>query len=200
MVADETGRGPAASTTKVRLRWLAIVVAIMALLTAGWPLLNSIVSNRQPLAAGSKVTVGPVSTSSGTVTVGPGWYVQPAESNPTQQYVLRNGAVVFDIRRVALVGRGQLAGMWAGMREILSVSNPGLRLGRPVNITTARKLGAVSGRIFGQRMVGTATVVPGPSREFAIAMVVLAPQRTSRALLAAAHRIMVSLMFGAPSR
>jgi hypothetical protein len=200
VVADETGRGPGASTTKVRLRWLAVVVAIMALLTAGWPLLNSIVSDRQPLAAGSKVTVGAGSTSSGTVTVGQGWYVEPAESNPTQQYELRNGAVVFDIRHVALIGHSQLGGMWVGIREILSVLNPGLRVGKPVDITTAHKFAAVTGRIFSPRLVGMATLVPGPSKEFGIAMVVLAPPRTSRALLADARRIMASLAFATPSR
>jgi hypothetical protein len=200
VLADETGRGPAASATKVRLRWLAVVVTIMALLTAGWPLLNSIVSNRQPLAAGAKVTVGPGSTSSGTVTVGPGWSIEPEQSNPTQQYVLRNGAVVFEIRHVALVSRSQPAGTWLGMRGILAISNPGFRLGRPVTIMIFHVPGAITGRIYGPRLVGFATVVPGPSRNFAIAMVELAPRHTSRALLAAAHRIMVSLMFAAPSR
>jgi hypothetical protein len=200
VVADETGRRPAASTTKVRLRWLAIVVATMALLTAGWPLLNSIASDRQPLAAGSTVTVGPGSTSAGTVTVGRGWSFQPAQSNPTQQYVLRNRAVVLEIRHVALIGHSQSAGMWTGMREILSITNPGLRLGPPVKITIAHKFAAVTGRILGLRLIGTATIVPGPSREFGIAMVEFAPRRTSRTLLASAHRIMVSLMFGTPSR
>jgi hypothetical protein len=200
VVADETGRRSAASPARVRLRWLAIVVAIMALLTAGWPLLNSIASDRQPLAAGSKVTVGPGATSSGTVTVGPGWFVQPSRSNPTQEYVLRRGAVVFDIRHVGLVGHTQLAGMWAGMREILSITNPGLRLSRPVDTLTARRLAAITGRILGHRLFGMATVVPGPSGDFAIAMVLLAPPGTSPATIAAAHRIMASLIFAAPAR
>jgi hypothetical protein len=86
------------------------------------------------------------------------------------------------------------------MRQILSITNPGLRLGRPLKITIAHKLAALTGRILGQRMIGTATVVPGPSREFAIAMVVLAPPRTSRAVIAAADRIMASLMFAAAGR
>lgn len=197
MVADETGRR---STTKVRLRWLAIVVAIMALLTAGWPLLNSIANDRQPLAAGSKITVGPESASSGTVTVGGGWSVEPAQSNPTQQYVLRKGAVVLEIRHVALIGHSQSAAMWTGMREILGITNPGLRLAPPVSVTIAHRFAAVTGRILGLRLIGTATIVPGPSRQFGIAMVELAPRRASRALLASAHRIMVSLMFGTPSR
>jgi hypothetical protein len=59
---------------------------------------------------------------------------------------------------------------------------------------------AYVGTVTGQGMAGTVTVVPGPSREFAIAMVVLAPRETNRTVLAAAHRIVLSLMFGAPSR
>jgi hypothetical protein len=199
VIADETGRDPAASATQVRLRWLAVVVSVMALLTAGWPLLNSRVSDRQPLAAGSKVTVGPEAASSGTVAVGRGWYVQPAESNPTEQYVLRNHAVVLEIRHVALVGPPHLVGMWAGMRGILSVTNPGVRLGNPVDITV-HKLSAFTGRLSGPRLIGTATLVPDRSRRFAIAMVVLAPPDTSRALLAAAHRVIASLIFAAPGR
>ena len=86
------------------------------------------------------------------------------------------------------------------MREILAITNPGLRLAPPVNVTIAHKFAAVTGRILGLRLIGTATIVPGPSRQFGIAMVELAPRRASRALLASAHRIMVSLMFGMPSR
>jgi hypothetical protein len=200
VVADETGRGPAASVTKARLRWLAVVVAIMALLTAGWPLLNSAVANRQRLASGARVTVGLGPASSGTVTVGPGWYVRPMQSNPTQEFVLSRGAVVVDIRHVSLLDRRQMVNIWSGMRQILSVTDPGFRLSQPVRVTTIHGMLAYVGRVSGQSMAGTATIEPGPSRKFAIAMVVLAPKGTNRTVLAAAHQIVVSLMFSAPSR
>jgi len=201
VLADETGRGPAASSvTKVRLRWLAIVVAVMALLTAGWPLLNSAVANRQPLANGARVTVGSGPTNSGTVTVGSGWYVQPAQSNPELEYVLRNGAIELDIRRVALVNRAQQAQMWRGMGQVLSLTVPGSSLGRPIRTTTAHGSPAITGAVSGPRLIGMATIVPGPSREFGIAMVVLAPRGTSRELRAAARQVVRSIMFAEPSR
>lgn len=205
MVADETGRGPAASTTNVRLRWLAIVVAIMALLTAGWPLLNSAVANRQALASGARVTIGPSRGSSGTVTVGAGWYIQPAQSNPALEYVLRKGAIVLDIRHVSLIesspaDSNEVSMMWRGMRQILAVTDPGSSLGRPINIMTIHGIVAITGAIAGPGLIGTATIVPGPSRDFAIAMVALAPRRTSLALRAAARRVVLSLMFPALSR
>jgi hypothetical protein len=200
VVADQTGRGLAAGTTRVRLRWLAIVVSIMALLTAGWPLLNFAVANRQPLAAGAKVTVGSGRASSGTVTVGPGWSVQPAESNPALQDILRRGAVLLLIRHVSLVNRRQIGRVWPGMRLVLAVTNPGSMLSGPVTITTAHGLTAFTGNISGLLYTGTATVVPGPTGNFAVAMVALAPRGTSPALLAAARQVMTSVMFSTVSR
>lgn len=200
MPADEAGRGPATGATRFRLRWLAVVVAVMALLTAGWPLLNSAVANRQPLRAGAKVTIGSGRASSATVTVGPGWYVQPAQSNPALRYVLRNGAVVLDIRHVSFADHYQLAVMWRGMRQGLSVTEPGFGLSKPAEFTTASGRLGITGAVSGPLLVGTATIVPGPSREFAIAIVVLAPRRTSRALRAAAREVVLSLRFDAPSR
>jgi hypothetical protein len=200
MVADETGRSPAPSTTRVRLRWLGIVVAVMAALTAGWPLLNSAVANRQPLARGAEVTIGSGRASSGTVTVGPGWFVQPMESNPGLQYVLRKGAIVLYLRHVSLVGRTELSSMWRGMRQVVSVTNPGSVLSAPVSTTLPNGLRAVTGTVSGPQLVGTFTIVPGPSGKFAITMIVLAPRRTSTALRAAAGQVVRSLELAEPSR
>jgi hypothetical protein len=172
----------------------------MALLTAGWPLLDSAVPNRQPLAAGAKVTVGSGPGSSGTVTVGPGWYVQPALSIPTQNFVLTKDGVVLDIRHVALVDSFQMAFAWLGMRQVLSLTHPGTELSEPAHTTTGHGRHALIGTISGPGLIGMAAVVPGPSREFAIAMVMLAPHGTSRALIEAARRILLSLTFTAPSR
>jgi len=167
----------------------------MALLTAGWPLLDSAVANRQPLATGAKVTVGPGPGSSATVTVGPGWYLQPAESNPALVYILRRGAVLLLIRRVSLVDRQQVSRIWLGMRLMLSVTRPGSMLSGPVSITTAHRFKALTGRITALMFTGIATVVPGPSGDFAVAMMALAPRGTNPALLAAAHQVMTSVTF-----
>jgi hypothetical protein len=200
VAADKTEPRPAVSTTRLRLRWLAIVVAIMALLTAGWPLLNSAVDSRQPLAAGSRLTVGTEPASAANVTVGPGWSVLPAQSNPVQGYVLKKGSLLLYLTHVSLVDRNQVPRLWRGLRRVLSVNRPGSRLGKPVFITTAHGLRAIAGVVVGTRLIGTATIFPGPSREFAIEIIALAPRRTSPALRAAAARIIASLMFKAQSR
>jgi hypothetical protein len=200
VVDDETERGPAAGTARFRLRWLAVVVAIMALLTAGWPLLNSAVANRQPLAAGSRLTIGTSPASSAVITVGRGWYIQPAQSNPRQEYVLRKDGLLLAITHISLVDRSQVPRIWQGMRQILAVTNPGSELSKPVTIGTAHRLRAFTGAVTGRRLVGTITVFTGPSREFAIVLLVLASPRASPALRAAALRVIISLKFTAQSK
>jgi hypothetical protein len=199
VAADQNEPRAAVSTTRRRLRWLAIVVAIMALLTAGWPLLNSAVANRQPLAAGSRLYVGTEPASAANVTVGPGWSVLPAQSNPRQGYVLQKGGLQLYLTHVSLVDRNQVPRLWQGLQRILSVSHPGSRLSKPVFITTAHGLRTITGVVVGTRHTGTVTIFPGPSREFAIEIIALAPRRTRPALRAAAARIIASLMFTAPS-
>jgi hypothetical protein len=180
------------------LRWLAVVVAVMAVLTAGWPLLNAGVANRHPLPAGTRLAVGTGSTSSAAVTVGRGWALLSAESNSTQGYLLAHGPLRLSINHVTLVGPNRGPHLWQGLRRILALSNPGLRLGRPVLITSGHTLKAVIGMITGPNVVGSATIVPGPSREFDIEMIMLTPRSSSLGLRLMAAGVISSLTFRAP--
>jgi hypothetical protein len=195
VAADETARSPDASTTKLRLRWLAVVVAIMAVLTAGWPLLNMAVSDGQPLAAGSQLTVGPGPGSSGIVTVGAGWSLLQAESDSMRTYLIRRGRLVLSIMHVGLVNGEQVPQLWEGLRQTLSLSDPRVRLSRPVFMTRDHGLTVITGLVSSPRLIGSATIYPGPSRQFAIEMVVVAPRGTSAALRAAAAGVITSLRF-----
>lgn len=199
MAAEETATSPAASVIKLRLRWLLIVVAVMAVLTAGWPLLNMAVANRRPLAAGSHLTVGTGPSSSAVITVGPGWSLLSAQSNPMLGYVLQHGQIQLSINHVALVAGNQVPRLWRGLREILALSDPGVRLTRPVLIMRDHKLRAITGAIIGTRLVGSASIVPGPSRQFGIEMIALAPRGTNAARRLLAIMVMRSLRFPAPS-
>jgi hypothetical protein len=177
------------------MRWLVIVVAVMALLTAGWPLLDMAVSDGHPVAAGSRLTVGTEPGSSGVVTVGAGWAMLRAESNPMQGYLLQRNRVELSIERVALLGRSQLPRLWAGLRQILSLRHPDVRLTRPVLITGAAGLREITGGVATGNLIGTATIVPSRSGEFGIEMVLLAPRGTGSAMRIAAIQIMRSLRF-----
>ncbi len=199
MAADDTATRPAASVIKLRLRWLLIVVAVMAVLTAGWPLLNRAVANRRPLAAGAHLTVGTAPSSSAVITVGPGWSLLSAQSNPMLGYMLEHGPIQLSINHVALVAGDQVPDLWRGLRDILAVSDPGVRLSRPVLIVRDHRVRAITGAVIGTRLAGTATIVPGPSRKFGIEMIALAPRGTSAARRLLAIMVMRSLRFTARS-
>src|SRR5262249_2184896 len=97
-MAADTGRAagmgqpPSAPTPAARLRWLVTVMTVMALLTVGWPLLTSAVTDKLPLAGGTALRIGPAGPNSAVLRVGPGWSMRPAESNPARGYSLRRGA------------------------------------------------------------------------------------------------------------
>jgi hypothetical protein len=198
VAADDTVIDPGA--TGLRLRWLVVIVAIMALLTAGWPLLNASVANRHALAAGTHLKVGASLSSSAQVTVGNGWSELPAQTNPRYEYMLRRGAVRLSITYVALAGSHQVPQLWSGLRAILRISNPGASLGGPANTVRAHGYKAVSGRVVDNRMVGTVIAVAAPSGRYAIEMITLAPRGVRPAMRVAALRIMRSLLFAGPLR
>ena len=207
MAADGTGRAPGTrqppgiATPRARLRWLLVVVTVMALLTAGWPLLNSAVADKKPLAAGSALRIGPAGTDSAEITVGPDWSLLPAESNASQRYILRRGAATVSISYLSLVSRFQAPRLWDGMREMLGITHPGASLGAPSVITSSQGRTGMTGAVTSRRHVGAVTLFVGPSGTFAIAMIVLAPRNGRGAAMVAAVRMYArSLRFPAAPR
>jgi hypothetical protein len=183
----------------VRIHWLLLVLAIMILLTAGWPLLNLAAADRHRVSAGTTISVGTSAAASARITIGPGWSVLPAESDPRQGYSLERGAVTVRISYVNLVENAQRSRLWAGLRQLLRLDDAGLRLGRPVPTTTAQGLRGVTGSLSDKNLAGAAVIFPGPSGRFAIEMVVLGP-RHAHLGVAAAERMSKSLRFGAAPR
>lgn len=200
MAADRPRLPPGGASPRARLRWLLIVVAVMVLLTAGWPLLNAVVPDKQQLAAGTSLRVGPSGPNSASVRIGPGWTLQPAESDPRQGYLLRRGGVTVSIGYVSLAGVGHAAGIWSGLRRVLRVTNPGLRLGKPSAVTNGNGRLGLSATATGAHAAGNVTDFAGPSGTYAIQIVVLAP-RDAKPLPAATSQLLIrSLRFPAASR
>ena len=175
MADDESGQPLGGPSPRARLRWLLIVVAVVVLLTAGWPLLNSLVTDKQKLAAGSSLRLGPTGPNSASLNVGPGWTVMPGESDPLQGYLLRRGAVAVSIGYVSLVHAYEAAAIWGALRRLMRVSNPGVMIGPPAAVTGGQGHEGLSATATSARSIGTATVFVGPSGTYAIRIMVLAP-------------------------
>jgi hypothetical protein len=186
---------PVPGSPRKRIRWLIIVVAVMVVLTAGWPLINLAVSDNSRIAANTSLVVGPSSQNSARVTVGPGWSMLSEQSNPHLGYVLRRGGVEVSITYVRLLSHAHAAGLFTGMRQLVRMGHPGAVLSKPTDVTTVNGYEGDLGTVRGASLSGTASVFTDPGRNFAIEMFVFAPLHTVRANLIAAQRIVRSLLF-----
>ena len=183
-----------------RIRELVLVVAVIAALTAGWPLINLAVSDRQPVPAGRTMSVGPNTAQSARFTLGPGWSVQSAATDPRQEYVLRHGAEEMSLMYVTLASPAEAVHLWAGLRKVLSLGDASARLGKPRQITSARGRKGLTGLVTEDGRRGRAMIYPAPAGNFAIEMVSLGPRGAPPAGLAAALRVALSVMFPAAAR
>lgn len=178
----------------LRLRWLTVVLVVMAALTIGWPLINIAVSNRRMLAAGTMLHLGSGEAELAHFTVGRGWSLVPSETNPRLDYSLRLGRVDLTISYVAVIDNAPNAELWAGLGQVIRISNPGVNLGPPSVYKTAQGLTGDEGKLTSSRQTGTATIVRSASGTWAVEMILLGPRHSNPAKLLAAHRVMRSLM------
>jgi len=180
-----------------RLRWLATVLGVMVLLAAGWPLVSRAVSGNQPATAGSPLTIGLNSTHEAQFTLGPGWVIRTAESDPKQQWVLNRGPVDMSVTYVTLVNASQAGQLWPGLRNILRLGASSARLGQPARLISPQGGNGQTGTVTVNGRAGQAVVFPAPGADFAIEIVSVAPADNSAAARTAAAQLARSLKFPA---
>ena len=173
------------------------MLAVIAVLTAGWPLVSSAVAGHRPLAAGTTVTIGPSAAESGRVTVGPGWSVLTASSNPQRYYLFSHGALRLSVRYVGLFQPAEGEQLLQGMRELLRIGHPGVRPGRPRVISTVDGRRGLTALLSGPGQTGQAAVFLAPTRVFAIEMILLGPSSAASTIRAAGVPVLQSLRFPA---
>jgi hypothetical protein len=183
-----------------RVRWLITIVAVMAALAAGWPLVSLAVSDNEPAAAGQPLTIGPDSTHSAQFTPGRGWVIRSAETDPNQNWVLRRGPDDVSVTYVTLANSSQADQLWPGLQNILRLDDPSARLGRPTVLTSLQGGKGLSGVVSENGRAGDAAVFPGPGEDFAIEIVSMAPRQNRPAARAAALQVIRSLRFPVASK
>jgi hypothetical protein len=179
-----------------RVVWLIAVVGVVAVLTAGWPLVSSAVSGNQPAAAGQVLTIGSGDSGSATFDLGPGWVIDSAVSDPLEGWKLKRGQVDVAVLWV-LLNPSQASRLWPGLENILRLGDTSARLGRPVAVAGSPAGAGLTGPVTENSQTGEAAVLPDAAADFAVEVVSLAPAGDSAAARATTALVVRSLRFPA---
>ena len=182
------------------LRWLIIVVAVIVVVTVGWPVVSLAVSDDHPVAAGQPLTIGPDSALSATFTPGRDWVVRSAETDPILHWSLADGAVDVSVVYVMVISPSQVGRLWPGLQSVLQVGDGSARLGRPAAVSTADGSQGLTGTVTANDEAGQAAVFPGPGADFAIEIVSVAPVQDVASARAATALVARSLRFPAAAQ
>ena len=182
------------------LRWLIIVVAVIVVVTVGWPVVSLAVSDDHPVAAGQPLAIGPDSALSAVFTPGRDWVVRSAETDPILHWSLTDGAVDVSVVYVMVISPSQVGRLWPGLQSDLQLGDASARLGRPASITSAAGSSGLTGTVTASDRAGQAAVFPGPAGKFAIEIVSVAPVQDGAAARAAAALVARSLRFPAAAQ
>jgi hypothetical protein len=162
---------PATEVSRPRRAW-AIVVAVlagMALLAGGWPLVSSLLPDTESLPAGVGLRLGPDPEEAALLPLaGDGWRMSRSQSNPDQRYALRYGAVGLDASYVQLEQPADADGLWDGLRKLGELSDS--TIGPPAPAQSARGLPTEEASVEEDGLTGTVTVYVHPDRSYAIVL------------------------------
>ena len=182
------------------LRRLIVVVAVMALLSVGWPLVSLAVSDRQPVSAGRPLAIGPGGASSATFTPGSSWVIRSAETNSVLRWSLSDGPVDVSVNFVTLISRSAAGRLWPGLRSTLLLGDGSARLGPAAAFTSAAGVKGLTGAVTANGWAGQAAVFADAGAQFGIEIVSVAPVQDGGAARAAAALVARSLRFPAAAR
>ncbi|MFD6100114.1 hypothetical protein ACFVWN_26880 [Nocardiopsis flavescens] len=169
VVAQETASGRAAP------RWIAvgIAVAMIALVTVGWSLVNALVPGRTALTAGEELALGGDGTTRAVLVLpDDGWEADVAASHPDRSYRLHRGPLVLDVERPGEAG-DESPGTdlrWEGTRRVLLSQDPSTRVGEPSPVVSADGTEGLAADVNRARGPGTVVLLPSPDGGYAVRM------------------------------
>jgi hypothetical protein len=176
------------------LRALIVVVAVMATLTFGWPLVSLAVSDNRPVTPGQTLFIGS-GTRSAAFTPGPDWVAHNAHTSLLEYWSLSDGPVDVSVIYVLLLNRNQVGRLWPGLNRILRLNDGSAQLGTPASVSIGDGVRGLSGPVTANDWAGQAAVFPSPNDDFAIELVSVAPPADRAAAVADEAQVSQSLWF-----
>ncbi|MEV7422326.1 hypothetical protein [Streptomyces sp. NPDC091212] len=172
------------------------VLFVMAALTAGWPLIDRALSDRERLPGGALLELGPSSGTAVLRVVGEGWSLSKSQSDPNSSYALSRDGVDVVAGYVDLTTTEAGAErLWTGLRRVQSVADAGSRLGEPHPVTSAEGARGSTGTLTRSGRTGTATVWLPPGEAYAVEITVLAKPRAGAGVVEEAMALVHSVSF-----
>lgn len=198
-MARATEDGPPATAPRPRSNWapLGAAVAAVAVLAAGWPLVNALLPGSEPVASGSPVTVGSGGGYRASLTFPQdGWFLDAGASQAGQTYRFDRGPVRLTLNAVTPVTDPPPSAeeLWDGMRRIARAGESSARLSDPEAIATEDGAEGLTGTLKSDSQQGAAVVYPSPDGFFAVEMT-LAGEDATTADLAAVADVVRSVSF-----
>jgi hypothetical protein len=190
---------PATEARRPRRAWPIVVAVLagMALLAGGWPLISSMLPDSESLPADIGLRLGPEPQEAALLPLaGDGWRISKSESNPDQQYALRHGAVGLEVSYVQLEQPADADGLWDGLRKLGELSDS--TFGPPAPGRSARGLPTEEASVTEDGLTGTVTVYVHPDRSYAIVLKELGRPDAPQADRAAVRAAVQGLTFEEP--
>jgi hypothetical protein len=162
---------PATEVSRPRRAWPIVVAVLagMALLAGGWPLVSSLLPDSESLPAGVGLRLGPDPEEAALLPLaGDGWRMSRSQSNPDQRYALRYGAVGLDASYVQLEQPADADALWDGLRKLGELSDS--TIGPPARAQSARGLPTEEASVEEDGLTGTVTVYVHPDRSYAVVL------------------------------
>ncbi|QXE33159.1 hypothetical protein KQY30_01440 [Streptomyces sp. GMY02] len=177
-------------------RWAVVaVLLVMAALTAGWPLIDSVLADKEPVPSGTVLELGPGGSMAALRVTGAGWRLSKSRSDPDSSYALSRGGVDLVAGYVDLSSGASAGQLWTGLRRVLSVADEDTRLGGPRPVTSTAGATGLTGALTRENRVGTATVWVPPEQDYAVQITVLAEPGTTPGTVADAMAVARSVAF-----
>jgi hypothetical protein len=184
-----------ASSDAARVPWRAVlaVLAVIAVLTGGWPLLNSVLADGQPLPDRTALVLGPSDHAAIVVPSGGGWVLSKSSSNPQQNYLLHRGGIELSVDYVSLSSTADAAKVWPGITQLVRLGHGHLGTGEP-SASIHGNPGETATLRDGAR-TGSVTSYIAPDRSYAVRYTVLGSPAASAADRSAAEQTVRAAYF-----
>ena len=169
-MAEESAELRHARPRGPRSNWvpLGAGVAVVAVLTGGWALVNAALPATETMTSGHSMTLGSGEGYEASMVFDEGWELDKGASSQGQHYLFTKGPVNLNMAVVVPPGRATATELWEGMRDTVRVDDAGATLDDPEPVTSDRGAEGLTGDLHTHQHTGTATVFPAPSGDFAV--------------------------------